>query len=106
MTDLVWNPVLRDMVFAPNGDFEVSSDNSVLSTQCGTILLEGRAMNILQPSYGIGYNSQILGGDEAQAAFQLNRWKSQVRSDGGTSNWVKIPNPPNVQFDFNATVSY
>lgn len=106
MFDLIFDPIKRDLVFAENGDIATSTDNSVISTQNGTILLEGRAMNILQPAYGIGFNSQVQGGDEAQAAFQLNRWVSQCQSDGGSAQWIKIPNPPNTQFDFEAAISY
>lgn len=107
MKDLVWDSVQRDLVFAPNGDIETTTDNSVISTQNGMILLEGRAMNILQPQFGVGFNSQVQGGDEAQAAFQLNRWVQQCIADGANNAaWVKIPNPPNVQFDFDASVSY
>lgn len=106
MFDLIFDPIKRDLVFAENGDLATSSDSSVLSTQNGTILLEGHAMNILQPAYGIGFNAQIQGGSESQAAFQLNRWTQQVQSDGGRANWIKNNNPPNIQFDFTATVSY
>lgn len=104
MKDLTFDPVSRDLIFAPNGDFLINENPS---TQNGTILLEGRAMNITNPAFGIGFNSQVQGGDEAQAAFQLNRWVQQCIADGANNAaWVKIPNPPNVQFDFDASVSY
>lgn len=104
--DIIFNPITRDLEFAANGDIATTSDNSVISTQNGTILLEGRAMNITNPAFGIGFNSQVQGGDEAQAAFQLNRWVQQISADNGTASWVKTPNPPNVQFDFQGNVNY
>ncbi len=104
--DLIFDPIKRDLVFAENGDIATTTSQSILSTQNGTILLEGRAMNILHPAAGIGFNSQIQGGDEAQAAFQLNRWTQQVGADGGQASWNRITNPPNIQFDFAASVEY
>jgi hypothetical protein len=106
MAFLVFDPIKRDMIFAPNGDFENTASQSIISTQCGTILLEARAMNILHPAAGIGFNSQVQGGDEAQAAFQLNRWAQQVGADGGQASWNRVTNPPNIQFDFAASVEY
>lgn len=102
-TDIIFDPILRDLVFAPDGDF-ATTDNP--STQNGTILLEARCMNILQPQFGIGFNSQVLGGDTSQAAFQLNRWTAMVRADGGVANWKRKNNPPNINFDFEGNVSY
>lgn len=102
-SDIVFNPITRDLEFAPDGDF-LTTDNP--STQNGTILLEARCMNILQPQFGIGFNSQVLGGNTSQAAFQLNRWNSQILADGGKSSWVRKPNTENVQFDFIANVNY
>lgn len=104
-SDIVFDPILRDIVFAPDGDF-ATTDNP--STQNGTILLEARCMNILQPQFGIGFNSQVLGGDTSQAAFQLNRWVSQISQDNGNgrASWKRKSNPPNIQFDFEGQVSY
>jgi hypothetical protein len=104
--DIVWDSVNRDLKFAPNGDIETTTSNSVISTQNGMVMLEGRAMNILHPSAGIGFNSQVQGGDEAQAAFQLSRWVSQVSADGGNASWNRVNNPPGIQFDFAASVEY
>lgn len=106
--DLVFDPILRDLVFAENGDIAVTDSQSVISTQNGTVILEARCMNILFPAFGIGYNSQILGGDSAQAAFQLNRWVSQISQDNGNgrASWKRKSNPPNIQFDFEASVRY
>lgn len=103
MNDIVFDTNVRDILFAPDGDFLLTSNPSV---QNGSILLQARCMNILQPQFGIGYNSQVLGSDETQAAFQLNRWIAQINSDNGTGSWIKIPNPPNVNFDFNGSVNY
>lgn len=105
LTDITFDPISRDLLFAPNGDFLV---NENCSTQDGAILLEARVMNIQQPEFGIGYNSQILGSNAAQAAFQLNRWVSQVQQDngGGKAAWQRNNNPPNIQFDFTASVDY
>jgi hypothetical protein len=104
--DLQFDPLKRDMVFAPNGDFQVITDVATMSTQNGTILLEARAMNITMPQYGIGFNSQVLGGPVANAVAQLNRCVSQIQSDGGQASWVKIPPPPGLQFDFQLNVNY
>lgn len=104
--DFLWNPTSRDLEFQSDGELAFVETQSQLSTQCGTILLLGRCFNVLQPSAGIGYSSQILGNNEAQAGFQLNRWNSQVAADNGQSNWRRIAPPPNIQFDFESTVSY
>lgn len=101
--DLVFDPITREMPRTPTGDFETSSE---LSTQNGTIILESRCAVLTQPQIGIGFNSQVLGGDVAQATFQLNRWKSQISADGAQSEWKRVPNPPNVDFDFVASVQY
>lgn len=102
-SDIVWNVQTRDIEFATDGDF-LTTDNA--SVQNGGILLEARCMNILFPAAGIGFNSQVLGGNTSQAAFQLNRWVSQVRADGGVANWKRNTNPPNINFDFSADVNY
>lgn len=102
-SDIVFNPITRDLEFAPDGDF-ATTDNP--STQNGTIMLEARCMNILFPTFGIGFNSQVLGGNTSQAAFQLNRWVSQIRADSGAGSWKRKANPPGVQFDFECEVSY
>jgi hypothetical protein len=104
--DLQFNPITRDMVFQPNGDFATVQDQSTLSTQNSVILLEARVMNVLNPAAGIGFNSQVLGGDVTQATQQLNRWAQQTSQDGGVCQWQRIPAPANVQFDFSASVSY
>lgn len=106
MTDLLFDPIKRDMIFSTDGTFEVSSDQSTLSKQNGTIMLEARAMNIIAPIFGIGYNSQILGSNSGEAAKQLNRWNTQITQDSGKSNWVRIPSPPGQDFDFSAQVNY
>lgn len=103
LTDITFDPISRDLLFAPNGDFLV---NENCSTQNSTIMLEARVMNIQAPSFGIGYNSQILGSDVAEAAFQLNRWNSQISADGGKSSWIRNNNPPNIQFDFTGLCDY
>lgn len=102
-SDIEFNPVTREIVFLEDGDFATVSNPS---TQNGMILLEARCMNILQPSFGIGYNSQILGSSKSEAAFQLNRWNSQVSADSGRSKWRPLNNPPNIQFSFEADVDY
>lgn len=101
--DIEFDVVTREIIFAPNGDFS-TVDNP--STQNGAILLEARCMNITNPSYGIGFNSQIIGSDSAQAAFQLNRWAAMVGQDNGRAKWKPLNNPPNIQFNFECDVDY
>lgn len=100
---LVFDPITREMPRTNTGDFETSTN---LSTQNATIILESRCAILTQPQIGIGFNSQILGGDVAQATFQLNRTCDQIRSDNGLASWKRLPNPPNVQFDFELDVNY
>lgn len=101
--DIQFDPITREVQFSENGDFATVSNPS---TQNGGIMLEARCMNILFPIYGIGFNSQIIGSDVAQATFQLNRWNSQISQDGGRSKWKPLNNPPNIQFNFEADVDY
>lgn len=102
-SDIEFDPIKRDLVFAQDGDFQVISNPS---TQNGTILLEARCMNILQPQYGIGFNSQIIGSATSEAAFQLNRWNSQISADGGRSKWRTLPKTNDQNFNFEADVDY
>lgn len=103
MLDLVFNPITRDMPLTANGDFETTSDPS---TQNGAIILESRTAVLANPAVGIGFNSQVLGDDVANATFELNRCVGQIRADGGAADWRSIPPPPNIQFDFNLSVKY
>lgn len=102
MKDIVFNPISRDLEFAENGDFLLTENPS---TQNGGILLEARCMNILKPAFGIGFNSQILGGPRENAALQLNRWVSQVNADGGKAKWA-TKNQRGADFSFDASVNY
>ncbi len=104
--DFLWNPISRDLEFQSDGELAFIETQSQLSTQNSVILLEGRVMNILVPAAGIGFNSQVIGGDVANAAQQLNRWSQQVSVDGGICQWNRIPAPANVQFDFAANCRY
>lgn len=104
ITDIKFDPIKRNLVIHDN-DF-VMTDTVDASTQNGTILLEARAMNIIQPQFGIGYNSQVQGGDGANATFELNRWVGHVKQDSGSASWKPIPPPPNQQFDFESKVAY
>lgn len=104
--DLLFNPILRDL---PNGggDAAIVETASQLSTQNGTILLEARVMNILKPVAGIGFNNQIIGGNVAGAAFQLNRWSAQCIQDGALlATWNRVVSPENISFDFASQVNY
>lgn len=80
MKDLSYNIELQDWDFA-NGDFVVTDNPSV---QNGGIILLTRAFNINNLILGIGIN-QIRGGSVAQANFEMNRWKQQINSDGGSA---------------------
>lgn len=103
MQDISFNPIERDLVFE-NNDFQI---NETPSVQNAAIILESRAGNLLQPQIGIGFNSQVLGGNTSEAAFELNRTVTQILADGAlTASWAPIPNPPNVQFDFNLSAQY
>jgi len=100
---LVWDCNTRDIVFDSNGDFAVT-DNP--SAQNAGIILGARVFNILQPQFGIGYKSQVIGGNVANATFELNRAVTQIQADGGRATWRSIPPPPNVQFDFEMDANY
>lgn len=102
--DIKFDPIKRNLVIQDD-DF-VMTDTVDASTQNGTILLEARAMNLIQPQYGIGFDSQVQGGDVANATFEMNRCVGQVKDDGGQASWRSIPPPPNQQFDFSLQVSY
>ncbi len=102
-TDLSWDPVNRDLNFTSDGNIAV---NENCSTQNGGVILEGRVFNIAQCQYGIGFNSQVLGGPKSQAALQLNRWVSQCISDGALgANWQPKA-AINEDFSFIANVNY
>ena len=102
MNDIFWDDNIRDLVFAPNGDFAV---NENVSAQNGGILMEARAFNILKPSYGVGLNEQVMNGPRGYAVKQLNRWVQQVQQDGGQANW-QTKNTPSSDLPFTASVSY
>lgn len=103
MNDISFDAIFRDLNFE-NNDFQI---NETPSVQNAAIILESRCGNLLQPQIGIGFNSQVLGGNTAEAAFELNRCVSQILADGALSaSWSPIPNPPNVQFDFNLSAQY
>ncbi len=90
MTDLLWSIEMGDMVLQGSGstiDFVVSTSPATLSTQNAGIILIGRGFNISAPNYGISV-SEIINGSITNAAFQMNRWKSQVLADGArTATW-------------------
>lgn len=100
---LAWDCNTRDLPENPSGGFTLI-DNP--SAQNAGIILEGKAFNILQPQFGIGYNNQVLGGNVANATFELNRAVGQIQADGGKASWKSIPPPPNVQFDFELDANY
>lgn len=100
--DIQFDPIFRDIVFSDN-DFSLTNNPS---TQNGGIILESRVGNLLQPQVGTGFNSQVLGDNVANAAFELNRTVSQIVQDGGTADWKSIPPPPNTNFDFSLNVNY
>lgn len=105
MTDIQFDPISRSLVIVDN-DFSVA-DQAQVSTQNAGIILESRVSNLLQPQIGCGFNSQVMGGDVAQASAQLSRAVSQILADGALqSSWQSIPPPPNVQFDFSLSASY
>lgn len=104
--DFYFSAVSRDLTFQPDGEPTFVTDQSTLSTQCASILLLARCMNVLQPAAGIGFSQQIIGSDIAQAALQLNRLTSQISIDGGAGSWVRIPAPQGVQFDFSLSANY
>jgi hypothetical protein len=101
---LIWDCNVRDLVEALDGS--IATTTTVPSAQRAGIILKARCFNIYQPQFGIGYNSQVLGGNTSQAAFQLNRCISQIVSDKGSASWQTLPNPPDVQFDFSLTANY
>lgn len=103
MTDILFDPILRNCPLTASGDLEI---NTAPSTQNGTIILEARCVNLLKPAVGIGFNSQVLGSNASEATFQLNRCVEQIRSDNGLASWRPIPPPPNIQFDFELKVDY
>ena len=102
-TDLSFDGVTRQMPLTENGDFIINQNPSV---QNGIIILKGRVVNLVKPQVGVGFDSQILGGTESEAAFQLNRCVIQIQQDNGQAAWRLIPPPPNVQFDFALDVNY
>jgi hypothetical protein len=105
MTDILFDVVARDLILTDN-DFTVT-DQAQTSVQNAGIILESRVSNLLQPQVGIGFNSQVMGGDVAQASAQLSRCVSQILADGALqANWVSIPPPPNTQFDFSLSANY
>lgn len=101
--DLKWNPITRNLEFNKDGSLAVIENPS---TQNGGIILEARCMNVNQPQAGIGFNSQVIGGNLGNVALELNRWNAQIAADGGRSRWVRLPNAPNQQFTFQADVNY
>lgn len=105
MNDIEWDCVNRDLILTDN-DFTLT-DQSQTSVQNAGIILESRVGNLLNPQLGIGFNSQVLGGNIAEASFQLSRAISQILSDGAlNASWDSVPPPPNVQFDFSLSANY
>lgn len=79
MKDILYDIKKRDVVMTANNDFATTDNPSV---QNGGLLLLARANNIKNLIMGIGIN-QIRGGTVAQAAYEMSRWKQQVKEDGG-----------------------
>lgn len=89
MLDILFDINARDCIMN-NGDFTTTNNPSV---QNGGLLLLARATNILNLIMGIGIN-QVRGGSVAQAAYEMNRWVSQVKTDGGDASYTVTGSGP------------
>jgi hypothetical protein len=79
MADLQFNPETRDLVII-NGDFVIISDASV---QNGAIIRDAHCFSTRYPIYGIGLQL-VINAPLSTINFEMNRWVSQVKSDGAT----------------------
>ena len=79
MNDLVFDIVARELVML-SGDFTTTSNPSV---QNGGIIEESRCAFISNPMLGIGLED-IINANAGKAAYEMNRWQSQCKSDGAT----------------------
>jgi hypothetical protein len=79
MGDFLFDPETRDLVIQ-NGDFVIQSDPSV---QNGAIIRDAHCFSLRFPIYGIGMQT-VINAPLSIVNFEMNRWVSQVKSDGVT----------------------
>lgn len=78
MSDLRFNIETMDLEIK-NGDFVLETNPSV---QNGGIILKAKNFNVLNITLGVGI-AGVLESSQDVAFSYLNKWKSQVYSDGG-----------------------
>ena len=79
MGDLKFNPETRDLEIE-NGDFVIQSNPSV---QNGAVIRDAHCFSLRFPIYGIGMQN-MLNAPISSINFEMNRWVSQVKTDGAT----------------------
>lgn len=100
MGDLTFDSSKRDLVIS-NGDF-VTQDNP--SVQNGAIIRDAHCFSLRFPIFGIGLQ-RVISSTISTINFEMNRWVSQVKSDGATKADFTIE-LEDGQAKINNTVSY
>ena len=79
MNDLKFDPETRDIIIE-NGDFVLETNPSV---QNGAIIRDAHCFSLRFPIFGIGLQ-RLMNAPIDIANREMNRWLTQVKSDGGT----------------------
>lgn len=93
-TDWSYNIETQDWDF--DGDFVKTPDASI---QNGGLILLFRAFISANPILGIGIY-ELRGDNVSQVNYEMNRWKSQVISDGGRASVGVVLVNGNQQFQW------
>jgi len=87
MKDILFDITTREIVMK-NNDFATTENPSV---QNGGIILYSQCANPLVPMMGVGILN-IINGNMTKAAYELNRWQAQAKTDGATiATWTAEP---------------
>jgi hypothetical protein len=100
MGDLMFSPETRDLVIE-NGDFVIIDDPSV---QNGAVIRDAHCFSLRLPIYGIGMQG-MLNAPVNTINYEMNRWVSQVKTDGATKANFTVA-LVNGKATINNTISY
>lgn len=82
MLDILFDIAKRDVVLQ-NGDFVKTTSPSA---QNGSLILTSRCAYVASPLLGIGI-LDLLNSNGSKVIYEMNRWKQQVKDDGGRATW-------------------
>ena len=100
MTDLLFDPVTRDLVIK-DGDFVVTDNPSI---QNGEVMKNAHAFSTRNPIYGIGLE-RVINSGLSTVNFEMNRWQAQCLQDKATKASFKASQNNNIT-DIEIQISY